>query len=82
MTKGIYMGTLELKSDLHKILDKIENEQLLRTIHDFLKDAEKQDQGRIWDTLTADQKSDIYFSFAESEVDQKLIDWENLKKKY
>jgi hypothetical protein len=30
------MGALELKSDLHKILDKIENEQLLRTIYDFL----------------------------------------------
>ena len=31
------MGTIELKSDLRKILDGIEDEQLLRTIYDFLK---------------------------------------------
>ena len=34
------MGTVELKSDIHKILDRIENEQLLRTIYDFLKQGE------------------------------------------
>lgn len=29
------MGTIELKSDLHKILDAIENEEMLRTVYDF-----------------------------------------------
>ncbi len=31
------MGAINLKSDLHKILDEIENEELIRTIYDFLK---------------------------------------------
>ncbi len=76
------MGTIELKSDLHKILDKIENEQLLRTIYDFLKQGENSEEGQIWKTLTEQQKKEVYSSYEESEVDTKLIDWESIKKKY
>ena len=75
------MGTIEMKSDLHKILDKIENEQLLRTIYDFLKQSENVEEGLIWKTLTEEQKREIYLSSEESHVDKNLIDWEDVKKK-
>lgn len=76
------MGTVELKTDLHKILDRIENEQLLRTIYDFLKQEENSQSGQIWKTLTEDQKKQVYLSYEESQDDKNLIDWETLKKKY
>lgn len=76
------MGTIELKSDLHKILDRIENEQLLRTIHDFLKQRETAKEGQIWKTLTEEQKKEVYSSYEESQDDKNLIDWETVKKKY
>jgi hypothetical protein len=76
------MGTIELKSDLHKILDRIENEQLLRTIYDSLKQRETAQEGQIWKTLTEEQKKEIYLSYEESQDDKKLIDWETIKKKY
>jgi len=76
------MGTMELKSDLHKILDRIENEQLLRTIYDFLKQRENAQEGQIWKNLTEEQKKEVYFSYEESQKDQNLIDWDALKKKY
>ena len=76
------MGTIEMKSDLHKILDKIENEQLLRTIYDFLKQSENVEEGLIWKTLTEEQKREIYLSSEESHVDKNLIDWEDVKKKF
>jgi len=74
------MGTIELKSNLHKILDKIENEQLLRTIYDFLKQRKDAVEGEIWNTLTDEQKREIYLSYQESENDNNLIDWEDVKK--
>jgi argonaute-like protein implicated in RNA metabolism and viral defense len=55
------MGTIELKSDLHKILDRIENEQLLRTIYDFLKQRETAKEGQIWKTLTEEQKKKFIY---------------------
>ena len=75
------MGTLEIKSDLHKILDKIENEQLLRTVYDFLKQGEGKEEGRLWKTLTEEQKAEIYLSYEESDDDKNLINWEDIKKK-
>lgn len=76
------MGTLELKSDLLKILSKIEDEQLLRTVYEFLKAGETVEQGEIWKTLTDDQKKEVYSSYEESQDDKNLIEWENVKKKY
>ncbi|MBZ0247840.1 MAG: hypothetical protein K8H85_17990 [Cyclobacteriaceae bacterium] len=76
------MGTIELKSDLLKILNRIEDEQLLRTVYEFLKEGENTEQGRIWKTLTEDQKKEVYSSYEESQDDKNLIDWEDVKKKY
>jgi hypothetical protein len=76
------MGTTELKTDLHMILDRIENEQLLRTIYDFLKNGENTEEGQIWRTLKDEQKKEVYASFEESEDDKNLVDWETLKGKY
>ncbi len=74
-------GTVELKSSLHKILDKIDNEQLLRTVYDFLKQKENSSEGQIWKTLTEDQKKEVYLSYEKSKDDNNLIDWEDVKKK-
>lgn len=76
------MGATELKSDLHKILDSIENEQLLRTIYDFLKEREHAQEGQIWKSLTEEQKKEVYLSYEEAEDDKNLINWEIIKRKY
>lgn len=74
------MSALELKSDLHKILDKIDNEELLRTIYDFLKQPDESKS--FWSSLTEAQRQEVYMSFQESENDDNLINWDDLKKKY
>jgi hypothetical protein len=76
------MGTIELKSDLHKILDKIDNEQLLRTIYDFLKQSQGTGEGQIWKTLTEEQKKELYLSYEESQDDKNLIPWDEIKRKF
>jgi hypothetical protein len=76
------MGTIELKSDLRRILDKIEDEQLLRTIYDFLKQSENAEVGQIWKTLTEEQRKEVYASYEESKDDKNLTSWEDVKKKY
>src|SRR5882762_9848496 len=75
------MGPIELKSSLHKIVDKINNEELLRTVYDFLKLRENSVEGQIWKTLTEDQKKEVYLSYEESEDDQNLTDWDTVKKR-
>ena len=74
------MGTIELKSNLHKIVDKINNEELLRTIYDFLKLRENSEEGRIWKTLTEEQKKEVFLSYEESQDDKNLVSWSDVKK--
>ena len=76
----VIMGTIELNSDLHKILDRIENEQLLRTIYNFLKLREDAEEGQIWKTLTKEQKKEVYLSYEESRDDKNLTKWDAIKK--
>ena len=75
------MSTIELKSSLHKIVDKIDNEQLLQTIYDFLKLSENSQEGQIWKTLTEEQKKEVYLSYPESEDDKNLVSWDEVNKK-
>ena len=75
------MSTLELKSNLHKIVDKIDNEQLLQTIYDFLKLSENSLEGQIWKSLTEEQKKEVYLSYQESEDDKNLVSWDKVHKK-
>jgi hypothetical protein len=75
------MGTIELRSNLHKMVDKIDNEQLLHAIYDFLKDRMRSEEGKIWKSLTEEQKKEVYLSYQESEDHDNLISWEDVKKK-
>lgn len=75
------MGKIELKSNLHKIVDKIDNEQLLHAVYDFLRQRMGSKEGEIWKSLTEEQKKEVYLSYAESENDDNLRDWEDVKKK-
>jgi hypothetical protein len=76
------MGALELKSNLLRLLETIEDEQLLRVVYEFLKQGKNAEEGKIWASLSEDQKKEVYLSYDESEDDDNLTSWNDIKKKY
>ncbi len=66
------MGTIELKSNIHKIVDSIQSEQLLQSVYDFLKEGETTN-GRLWDSLNENQRREVMLAFEESEDEGSLI---------
>ncbi len=72
------MGAAELKSNIHKIIDEIQNEQLLRTLYDFLKERNQNSTGQLWNTLTEEQKKEVLLAYEESENENNLIDRKQL----
>ncbi len=68
------MSTTEIRSNLHKIVDRIENEHLLSTIYSFLKQREESKGGELWNSLSKDQKAQVLNAFDESEDDNNLVD--------
>lgn len=75
------MGTLELKSNIHKIVDGIQNEQLLQTLYNFLKASQSSKSGKLWNSLTEEQKQEVLLAFEESENEENLIDREQFFKR-
>ncbi|MBS1680822.1 MAG: hypothetical protein JST48_03845 [Bacteroidetes bacterium] len=63
-----------MRTSIHKIVDSIESEQLLKTIYDFLKVREKSSSRRVWDFLTEEQKNEVISAFDESEDENNLVD--------
>lgn len=70
------MTTTDLRSNIHKIVDQIDGEQLLHLIYDFLKKRADSEDGYLWASLTEEQKSELLLSYEESEDESKLIDSE------
>ena len=68
------MGSAELKSNIHKIVDRIQNEQRLQTLYDFLKMRETNQTGQLWNSLTDEQKKEVLLAYEESEDENNLID--------
>lgn len=68
------MGTVELKSHIHKIVDEIQNEQFLQAIYTLLKSRGKNKSGRLWDSLTEEQKQEVLLAYEESEDENNLLD--------
>jgi predicted kinase len=75
------MGTVELKSNLHQIVDRINDERLLRAIFSFLKERENSGESRIWDALTEEQRKEVLRAFDESEDEINLIEDKDVWKK-
>lgn len=75
------MGTIELKTSIHKIVDSIESEQLLKTIYDFLKVRETSTMKPSWDSLTEEQKREVLLAYDESEDENNLVDPKSVFKK-
>jgi len=72
------MGTLELKLNIHRIVDEIQNEELLKAVYDFLRVSENAVPGRLWSTLTEEQKQEVFLAYDESEDENNLIEREKV----
>ena len=75
------MSTTEIKTNLHKIVDRIDDERLLRVIYDFLEVREKSNEGQLWKTLTTEQQQEVLQAYEDSENDSNLIDDEDVWRK-
>lgn len=67
------METVKLKNNIHQIIDRIESQELLQSLYDFLKVRENSTTGSLWNSLSEEQKEEVLLSFEESEDDTNLI---------
>ena len=76
------MTLMELKSNLHNLINQIESVSLLEDYYAEMKEIVSTGKHKIWDTLSAEEKKEILLSFEESEHEENLVDNELVMEKY
>ncbi len=75
------MNSTEIKFNIDKIINEIQNEETLKTIYDFLKTATPNNAPQLWQLLNEEEKEDVLLSFDESEDESNLISFEKAFKR-
>ena len=76
------MNTIEIKKDLHNLIDSIDNVNLLSNFYDLIKKRLSSKEGQLWNRLTTKEQEELYLAFEESENPENLISHEEMKKKH
>jgi len=76
------VSTIELKNNFHKLIDSIDNENLLMSFYDILKSRAEIKDGQLWSRLKKNEQEELLLAFEESENPENLIDNEIMKKKH
>ena len=76
------METIELKSQLHRLIDQLNDPVILDQYYEEIKRIVNLSKSGLWDSLNEDQKQEVLLSFEESENDDNLVDHETVMRKY
>jgi hypothetical protein len=68
------MNKIQLKSNLHDIVDQIDNVELLKKYYAELKKLVSVSKANMWENLSSNQQNEILDSFEESESEHNLVE--------
>lgn len=76
------MSTANLKSEIHQLVDKVNNDFVLEDLYSELKKILQVSSSGIWSTLTDDQKNEVLESLRESDDDAALLSNDEVMNRY
>ncbi len=76
------MNTIELRNNIHKLIDKISNDKVLSKFYSILECVSETKDGQLWDRLTEEEKQELLIIERESELDENLINHSVVQEKH
>ena len=76
------MSTTELKEKFHKLIDYIDDNEMLYEYFNLLSHLNSQTTGRLYKSLTSLQKKELLLSYEESFFDSNLLSNDEVKSQY
>ncbi|MCA1760657.1 MAG: hypothetical protein LC658_12890, partial [Bacteroidales bacterium] len=67
------MNTIELKNNLHQLIDSINNDHLLSRFYSLMVTIKNQPEGKLWNRLSQEDKDELLLSDMESNDPENLI---------
>lgn len=75
------MDTLELKSNFHKLIDKINDVKMLNVFYEIMFTANSQSDGVLWSELSSNEKQELIDLEMEGHQLDNLVSNSEMKKK-
>lgn len=76
------MNTLELKSNFHKLIDNIDNENILSSFYGMMSSANDHKEGSLWARLSPEERQELIEIEKETQNDDNLISHSDIKEKH
>ncbi len=73
---------MKIKDDFHNLIEKIEDEAVLKGYFKLIQRLNNNQTGELWDSLSAEEKDELLLSFEESFDPKNLISHEEVKKQH
>ena len=67
------MTVTELKTNLHKLINRSQDKDLLSVVHDILEQREVSKPGDLWESLTEEEKEELLNAEKESQNPSNLL---------
>jgi hypothetical protein len=67
------MNTIEIKKNFHLLIDSIDNENLLISFYDLIKQRSSTKEGQLWNRLTKAEQDELLLALEESDNPDNLI---------
>ena len=74
--------SIRIKDNLHSLIDKIDNDDLLEMVYKILNSRNKGTEGELIRSLSEEQNKELYESYDESQDESNLIDLNELRAKH
>jgi hypothetical protein len=73
---------MKTKEDFHKLIDKIEDEEVLKGYFKLIQRLNSNQTGELWDNLNAAERDELLMAYDESFDRNNLISNEEAKKQH
>ncbi|MFZ2906447.1 MAG: hypothetical protein WAZ98_09615 [Cyclobacteriaceae bacterium] len=70
---------MRTKEAFHELIDKIENEEILKSYFKLIQRLNNNQTGKLWDTLSPEEKNELLLSYEESFDSKNLLSHEDVK---
>jgi hypothetical protein len=76
------MNAIELKRNFHNLIDSIENESLLMSFYELMKNKTSTQDGKLWDRLSVEEQEILLRTIDTIENSNDVISHSEMKKKH
>lgn len=76
------MNTIELKNNLHQLIDSIGNDNVLAKFYSIMVKIKEHPEGKLWSRLTDAEREELILADLESNDPNNLISKTEIEKKH